>query len=110
MIFFFIVIFLIILGIFIYGEFQYRKVVVPDKNFESEEVDKIKAEKKEPKQTQTKKELARPQEKKAKVQSLGQISLEELKQKGAKKKEEEFDLTPSIDDLIKIKKERIKAY
>lgn len=48
---------------------------------------------------------------KIEVKNFDDITIEELEEKkGAKKQKEEFDLTPSIDDLIEFKKKGIKAY
>ena len=48
---------------------------------------------------------------KRQIKSFDDMSIKELeKNKGAKKQQEDFDLTPSIEELIELKKKRIKAY
>lgn len=45
------------------------------------------------------------------IQKLEEVSIKELQdKKDAKKKEERFDLTPPIEELIRFKKNRIKVY
>jgi hypothetical protein len=57
-----------------------------------------------------KKELTKLREKEE-IKSLDEVSIQELEEKrGAKKQEEEFDLTPSIEDLIEFKKRKITPY
>lgn len=108
------IIFLIILGLFIFSEIQYQKVFLPEDAKEEEKVKKIRTKTTtpgEPKQELVKEEEKSELEKdKNKIGPLEKTPLEELKRRGAKKRKEKFDLTPSLDDLIKMKKERIKTY
>lgn len=108
MIIFIAAIFVLILGLFIFSEMQFRKDLVPEEKKSIKE--KIKEETISKKENTDRKEKPATGEEKYQAKPLEDMSLEELKQKGAKKKKEEFDLTPSVDDLIKMKKEKIKTY
>jgi cell division protein YceG involved in septum cleavage len=102
-----IIILFISLGLFIFTKVQQKKDFLPDQKKQ------IILEKESKQKTITKvleEEPGNEKESQFQTKLLGKMSLEELKRKGAKKKKEEFDLTPSLDDLIRMEKEKIKTY
>ena len=75
--------------------------------FPPEEISVLKKEEKEQKFAPKKKDLF-PQKN---VKNFEELSPEELeKNKNLKPPQQEFDLSPSIEDLIRFKKKRIKVY
>ncbi len=102
-----IIILFIVVGLFVFTKTRQRKDFLPD---QKKQVILEKESKKETVTEILEKEPENEEESQFQTKPLGKMSLEELKRKGAKKKKEDFDLTPSIDDLIKMEKERIKTY